>query len=105
MPTTIDATGPDASAALKSFIASVPDGSVIVFKAGGIYRMDTGLAILNRHNLVFEGNGATLRANGSSQSAAADPIVILVFGHQRQRHRHPRFHARGQQPPDRRQHL
>jgi hypothetical protein len=77
VPTTIDSTGAtNAAAALQSFIGTVPDGSVIVFKAGGVYRMDLGIAVENRHNLVFEGNGATLRANGSSGSMWADPFVF-----------------------------
>jgi hypothetical protein len=77
VPSTIDSTGAsDASAALKAFIDSVPDGSVIAFKAGGVYRMDRGIAVQNRHHLVFEGNGATLRANGSSTSMWADPFII-----------------------------
>jgi hypothetical protein len=67
VPASIDATGTrDASAALISFVASVPDGSTIVFEAGGIYRMDKGLRFSGRHNLTFEGNGATLRSNGVS---------------------------------------
>jgi hypothetical protein len=79
VPTTIDSTGAtNAAAALQSFIGSVPDGSVIVFKAGGVYRMDRGLSVQNRHNLVFEGNGATLRANGSSGSMWSDPFVFYA---------------------------
>jgi hypothetical protein len=69
---TIDATGAaDASAALISFVNSVPDGSTIVFKAGGVYRMDAALKFAHRHNLTFEGNGATLRANGGTTEASS----------------------------------
>jgi hypothetical protein len=67
VPGSIDATGAgDASSALIEFVDSVPDGSTVVFEADGIYRMDRGLRISNRRNLVFEGNGATLVANGTS---------------------------------------
>ena len=52
-----------------SFVNSVPDGSTIVFKAGGVYRMDAALKFAHRHNLTFEGNGATLRANGGTTEA------------------------------------
>lgn len=58
VPSSIDATGSsDASAALMSFLNTVPDGSTIVFKAGGVYRMDSALKFSGRHNLVFEGPG------------------------------------------------
>jgi hypothetical protein len=77
VPTTIDATGAtNAAAALQSFVNGVPDGSVIVFRAGAIYRMDRGLLLVNRHNLVFEGNGATLRATGAGTLIAASPMLI-----------------------------
>ncbi|HEY5433956.1 MAG TPA: hypothetical protein VIK13_01870, partial [Candidatus Limnocylindrales bacterium] len=53
VPATIDATGStDASAALISFVGTVPDGSTIVFKAGGVYRMDSALKFAHRHNLT-----------------------------------------------------
>jgi Right handed beta helix region len=69
VPSSIDATGAtDASAGLTAFVRTVPDGSTIVFKAGGVYRMDRGLGLANRHDLTFEGNGATLKSNGNGQS-------------------------------------
>jgi len=54
-----------------SFVNSVPDGSTIVFKAGGVYRMDAALNFAHRHNLTFEGNRATLRANGGTTEASS----------------------------------
>jgi hypothetical protein len=76
VPSTIDSTGAtNAAAALQTFIGSVPDGSVIVFKAGGIYRMDRGIVVQNRHNLVFDGNGATLRSTGNGSSMWASNFV------------------------------
>jgi hypothetical protein len=72
VPASIDATGAtDASPALISFVNSVPDGSTIVFKAGGVYRMDAALKFAHRRNLIFEGNGATLRANGGTTEASS----------------------------------
>jgi hypothetical protein len=80
VPATIDATGlADASQDLLSFIASVPDGSTIAFKAGGTYRLNHGLALTNRHNLVFEGNGATLRAAGSGSSVSDSPFDLSDY--------------------------
>jgi hypothetical protein len=72
VPASIDATGAtDASAALNTWLASVPNGSTIVFKAGGIYRMNVGLTFSNRSGLTFEGNGATLRSNGDASRASS----------------------------------
>ena len=77
VPSSIDASGAtDVSAALNAFIKSVPDGSTIVFKAGGTYRLSQGLWLTNRHNLVFEGNGATLRAAGSGSTLVSTPFRI-----------------------------
>ena len=77
VPASIDTTGAsDASAALNSFVASVPNGSVIVFPAGAVYRMNHGLKLSNRNNLVLQGNGATLRAYGSALSIYDSPITL-----------------------------
>ena len=77
VPSSIDATGSsDASAALNAFIEATPDGSTIVFKAGGTYRLDQGLVLTNRHNLIFEGNGATLRANNAGSTWLGGPFDL-----------------------------
>jgi hypothetical protein len=77
VPTSIDATGSsDASAALKAFIKSVPDGSLIAFRAGTTYRLDQGIALYGRRNLVFEGNGATLRANNPGGTWMGGPFNV-----------------------------
>jgi hypothetical protein len=52
----------DVTAALATWIASVPDGSTLSFAKRGCYRIDETLAITNRQNLTFAGNGATLQA-------------------------------------------
>lgn len=72
VPDLIDATGAsDASIALTSFLETVPDGSTITFKAGAVYRMDQGLKFSDRHDLTFEGNGATLRSNGETHELSS----------------------------------
>jgi hypothetical protein len=77
VPSSIDSTGAsDASAALNAWIATVPDGSTIVFKAGGKYRLDHGIKLTNRHHLTLEGNGATLKANGSATKHTDTPIAL-----------------------------
>ena len=77
VPSSIDSTGAsDASAALNAWIKGVPDGSTIVFKAGGKYRLDDGIKLVNRHHLTFIGNGATLKANGSGGTHTDTPFAL-----------------------------
>lgn len=72
VPDSIDATGAtDASVALTAFLETVPDGSTVAFRAGAVYRMDRGLKFSDRHDLTFEGNGATLRSNGDTQELSS----------------------------------
>jgi hypothetical protein len=60
------------------FLATVPDGSMILFTAGGVYRMDRGLRFSDRHDLIFEGNGAILRSNGVSACARDCSLFYLL---------------------------
>ena len=72
VPASIDATGSrDASAALIAFIGRVKDGSTIVFKRGGVYRLNGAIKFGGRHNLTLNGNGATLRSYGSATEAGS----------------------------------
>jgi hypothetical protein len=69
IPATIDASGgSDVTNALNSFIASVPNGATITFKANGHYRSEGILNILNRSNLTFNGNGATIYATTNTSA-------------------------------------
>jgi hypothetical protein len=78
VPDSIDSTGTsDVSAALNTWFASVPDGSTVVFKAGGTYKMKVALQLTNRHNLVLEGNGATLVSAGGYDQLSS----LIVLGH------------------------
>ena len=77
VPASIDSAGVrDASAALQSFLRTVPNRSIVTFKAGGIYRLDRGIFLSNRHHLVLDGKGATLRAAGPPTLIASSPILI-----------------------------
>jgi hypothetical protein len=42
-------------------VSTASDGLADVFKTGGICKMDRSLRFSSRHNLTFDGNGATLR--------------------------------------------
>ncbi|MBA2439197.1 MAG: hypothetical protein H0V50_00800 [Thermoleophilaceae bacterium] len=73
VPSSIDATGAtDAQPAMQSWFNTVPDGRVINFPTGGIYRMNKGLLLQQRNNLVLRGNGATiqLRSTGGEEYAS-----------------------------------
>ena len=81
VPPTIDATGAtDASAALAAWLDGVPDAATIVFPADGVYRMDRGLAFSDRHNLTFEGNGATLQGSGPDSCGRECSLFYLEGG-------------------------
>jgi hypothetical protein len=79
VPDTIDATGTtEVSAALNTFIESVPDGSIISFPTGATYLLNEGIQISKRHNLVFAGDGTTLRVSAAAagNNALASPFAI-----------------------------
>lgn len=64
---TTDTTGEtDVTAALQSLIDATPDGSVICLAAGGSYRVDGGLHLANRSNLVIDGRGARIFSTARS---------------------------------------
>lgn len=72
VPSSIDSTGSkDASAALNAFIGKVKDGSTIVFRAGGVYRLSGAIRLAQRHGLTLDGNGATLRSSGPATEAGS----------------------------------
>jgi hypothetical protein len=52
----------DVTDALQSWIDGVPDGSTMSLPAHACYRVEGTLQIDDRHDLLFEGNGATLVA-------------------------------------------
>jgi parallel beta helix pectate lyase-like protein len=63
VPSTVDATGRvDVTTPLHDFLAHVPNGSTVLFRAGGRYRVEGTLRLTDRHDLTFEGNGATIFA-------------------------------------------
>jgi hypothetical protein len=52
----------DVTQAIRSWIASVPNGSTVRFGSGACYRIDGTLELRDRRGLVLAGNGATFRA-------------------------------------------
>ena len=69
VPASIDSSGgSDVTTALNAFIASVPNGSTISFKAGGHYRSEGILSVVSRSNLTFDGNGATIYATSNTSA-------------------------------------
>jgi len=47
---------------LASWIATVPDGSIIQFSKNACYGVDQTIYVSGRNNLTFDGNGATFKA-------------------------------------------
>lgn len=78
MPATVDATGvTDVSTSFAAFVASVPNGSTIELAPGGRYRMERTLQLKNRHDLTFDGNGATIFATTPGDRVRSHIAVIL----------------------------
>ena len=67
IPSYIDATGAtDVTAALRAFIAGVPDGSIITAAPAAIYKHAGNFMPPSRNNLILDGNGAALRNTATS---------------------------------------
>jgi polygalacturonase len=54
--------GADVTSSLSKWISSVPDNSTLTLGRGACYQIEGSLAITNRRDLLFDGNGATLKA-------------------------------------------
>jgi hypothetical protein len=52
----------DVTSTLNTWIASVPNGSVLSFRQGACYRIDGSVRVTKRYDLTLEGNGSTFRA-------------------------------------------
>ena len=77
VPASIDATGStDVAAQLQSFIDGAPNGSTIVFRAGGTYRLDSALRLRGKRNVTLEGNGAQLRIEGTTGRSGSSGIIV-----------------------------
>lgn len=80
VPRRIDATGSrDVTSRLNRFLARVPDGSTIVFRADGRYRVEGTLYLKDRRDLTIDGNGARFfaRTDGATASPAPAPLDRL----------------------------
>ncbi len=63
MPASIDATGAtDVTDLLNTFLARVPEGTLVTFASDGRYRVDGTVLLKNRRNVTIDGNGATFFA-------------------------------------------
>ena len=54
---------------------------MISFPAGGTYRLDKGLLLAGRNNLVLDGNGAKLLLRGSGNDEAASAFLLRGSNH------------------------
>jgi outer membrane biosynthesis protein TonB len=77
VPASIDDTGAtDVFRALNDWIDTVPNGSIIAFPAGGTFKLSQGIKVGQRSNLVFRGNGSTLRLTGSGGDHQSSAFVV-----------------------------
>jgi hypothetical protein len=77
VPATIDATGHrDVAAALQRFVADVPDGSTVVLRRGGTYRIDATLEWRDRTGITLDGNGAALIAGTHGGPTSAEVRLL-----------------------------
>ena len=103
VPSSIDASGgSDVRPALQSFINSQPNGTAISFPSGAVYRVGAGIRLDNRHNLILDGRGTTIRTTGSG--GLSSPFV-LSWAIEQHRRLDPELRPRRQQHPDRHGHL
>jgi hypothetical protein len=51
----------DVASDLESFIAQVPDSSIVTFTTDACYRAERFIKVEDRHGLTFDGNGATIK--------------------------------------------
>lgn len=73
-----DTTGTmDVHAAIQAVIDVAPDGSRIVFPQGATLRLDTGLTIDGRDDLILDGNGATLVTNGCTRDSSLISVGLF----------------------------
>jgi hypothetical protein len=66
----------DVTSSIRSWVASVPDGSTLSFGPGRCYRIEGVLEFRNRKGLTFEGNGSTFRSLNPPQDQRAIWRVI-----------------------------
>lgn len=53
---------PDQTAAINSWIASVPNGTIARFRQNTCFRTEGSAELIGKSNVIVDGNGATLRA-------------------------------------------
>src|SRR4029079_18137256 len=70
VPSSIDGTGAtDVSTAFATWIATVPNGSVVSFPSNKTYKfVGNAIRLQNRHHLVFEGNGSVIWSSAGSNT-------------------------------------
>jgi hypothetical protein len=60
---------------ITTWIATIPDRSLVKFAAGACYGLDNSILVPSRNHLVFDGNGATFKAITLNNSSRANWVV------------------------------
>jgi hypothetical protein len=70
----------DVTETMTAWLRSVPDGSQVELAQGGCYQVDGSLRLDDRHDLVIEGNGATLRAQALAPAGTNRAQWYVEYG-------------------------
>lgn len=81
IPASVDKTGAtNCHDALEAYLNSCPPGTKVAFDPAGIYRVDTALKIQGRVNLDLNGQGCTVKANGTGFNENYSLFYFVTYG-------------------------
>jgi len=75
-PVTTNVVNVSAGASLQTLVNAAPDGTEFRFPAATTFTMTSGVHLSNRHNLVFNLNGSTIKSTGAGGSVSSSVFFI-----------------------------
>ena len=68
---------------INRFLATVPDGSTILFPAKGCYQQSHKFEVADRHDLIVDGNGSTFKSTSTkvTSKGSIDGNWVILRGH------------------------
>jgi hypothetical protein len=76
VPVTTNVVNVSAGASLQTLVNAAPDGTEFRFPAATTFTMTSGIRLSNRHNLVFNLNGSTIKSTGAGGSVSSSVFLI-----------------------------
>lgn len=76
LPVTTATVNVTAGANVQSVVNAASDGTKFVFAAGVTFTMTDGIYLSNRHNLIFDLNGATIKTTSQDGDTASSPFKL-----------------------------